>query len=146
MNHVQYHTAVYGLDFTALHPEMRDHTRVSLERERSREESRLEGSCRDLFIRNKRKEKEVLAHPGRSKPDLDPTSWEGGALNSLALYPWHQIRPPIKMRRDHQISTETLHSWVNKMKKTEVYLHSQICFKIVFLKSWHQEKNDLWPD
>ncbi len=41
----------------------------------------------DLMIRDERKEREALAHPGRSKPDLDPTSREGGALNSLALYP-----------------------------------------------------------
>lgn len=27
-----------------------------------------------MTIRDKRKEKEALAHPGRSKPDLDPTS------------------------------------------------------------------------
>lgn len=83
----------------------------------------------DLMMGDKRKEREALAHPGRSKHDLDTTSWEGRALNSLAPHPWHQIRPPIKMKPRHPHKNSSVKK--NKMRISLFTL--QACFVIVFL-------------
>lgn len=114
-----------GTGFLAFPSEMRDHTFVSLGKDRSREESGLKGSDRMMRISVKRKEKDVLVHTGRSKPDLDPTSWGGGvggvALNSLVLYPAHHIRPMNKMGRPPDIHKKRLSKRMSKFIYTHKY-------------------------
>lgn len=122
----------FGTGFTAPHSERRDHTRVSLGRDRSREESRLYGSHRIWWSRTKgRKMKRWLI---QEEANLTLTPFrERGALNLLALYPWH-AKPghPLKWAQTTRHPEKKL-SQVNKMRMSDVYLHSQICFTIVFL-------------
>lgn len=71
-----------GKRFIAIHSEMRDHTLVS-------GEGQLQGGVKarrimqDLVMRDKRKEREALAHPGEAKLTLTPFPEREGILNWL---------------------------------------------------------------
>lgn len=71
MDHIQYHTAVRGMDFMLRdegpHPCIFGEGQIQVGVEARR-------IVQHLMIKDKRKEREALAHPGSSQPDLDPTS------------------------------------------------------------------------